>query len=151
MRSAIFLVVRVALAAAWRWTPLGSWLDVTMLVEGARPLRDHPFTPLLVIGVYAVGGLVVAPITGLIIASSMAFGPLLGFAYSLLGCMVSAAVTYGIGSRLGRETIRRFAGRHVSHLSHRLARHGLTAILIVRILPVAPFTIVNIMAGASEV
>ena len=43
------------------------------------------------------------------------------------------------------------AGRHVSHLSHRLARHGLTAILIVRILPVAPFTIVNIMAGASKV
>jgi uncharacterized membrane protein YdjX (TVP38/TMEM64 family) len=27
----------------------------------------------------------------------------------------------------------------------------LTAVLIVRILPVAPFTIVNIMAGASEV
>lgn len=48
MRSAIFLVVLVALAAAWRWTPLGSWLDVAMLVEGARPLRDHPFTPLLV-------------------------------------------------------------------------------------------------------
>jgi phospholipase D1/2 len=104
-----------------------------------------------VIGVYAVGGLVVAPITGLIIATAMAFGPLLGFAYSLLGCLVSAAITYGIGSRLGRETMRRFAGRHVSHLSHRLARHGLTAILIVRILPVAPFTIVNIMAGASEV
>jgi phospholipase D1/2 len=122
-----------------------------MLVEGARPMRDHPFTPLLMIGVYAVGGLVVAPITGLIIASARAFGPLLGFAYSLLGCLVSAAITYGIGSLLGRETMRRFAGRHVSHLSHRLARHGLTAILIVRILPVAPFTIVNIMAGASEV
>lgn len=111
MRSAIFLVVLVALAAAWRWTPLGSWLDVAMLVEGARPLRDHPFTPLLVIGVYAVGGLVVAPITGLIIASAMAFGPLLGFAYSLLGCLVSAAITYGIGSRLGRETMRRVAAR----------------------------------------
>lgn len=151
MRSAIFLVVLVAFAAGWRWTPLGSWLDVAMLVEGAKPLRDHPFTPLLVIGAYAVGGLVVAPITGLIIATAMAFGPLLGFAYSLLGCLVSAAITYGIGSRLGRETMRRFAGRHVSHLSHRLARHGLTAILIVRILPVAPFTIVNIMAGASEV
>jgi len=111
MRSTIFLVVLVALAAAWRWTPLGSWLDVAMLVEGARPLRDHPFTPLLVIGAYAMGGLVVAPITGLIIATAMAFGPLLGIAYSLLGCLVSAAITYGIGSLLGRETMRRFAGR----------------------------------------
>jgi phospholipase D1/2 len=151
MRSAIFLIVVVALAAAWRWTPLGSWLDVATLVEWARPLRDQPITPLLVIGAYAMGGLVVAPITLLIIATAMAFGPLLGFAYSLLGCLVSAALTYGIGSLMGRETVRRFAGRHVSRLSQRLARHGLTAILIVRILPVAPFTIVNIMAGASEV
>jgi phospholipase D1/2 len=151
MRSAIFLLVVVALAAAWRWTPLSSWLDVATLVEGARPLRDHPVTPLLVIGAYAVGGLVVAPITMLIIATAMAFGPLLGFVYSLLGCLVSAALTYSIGSLMGRETMRRFTGRHVSLLSHRLARHGLTAILIVRILPVAPFTVINIMAGASEV
>jgi phospholipase D1/2 len=151
MRSAIFLLVLVALAAAWRWTPLGSWLDVATLVEGVRPLRDHPVTPVLVIGAYAVGGLVVAPITMLIIATGMAFGPLLGFTYALVGCLVSAALTFSIGSLVGRETMRRLAGRHVSRLSHRLARHGLTAILIVRILPVAPFTIVNIMAGASEV
>jgi uncharacterized membrane protein YdjX (TVP38/TMEM64 family) len=114
-------------------------------------MQDHPLTPLLVIGAYAVGGLVVAPITMLIIATAMAFGPLLGLTYSLLGCLVSAALTYGIGSLMGRETVRRFASRHVSRLSHGLARHGLTAILIVRILPVAPFTIVNIMAGAFEV
>jgi phospholipase D1/2 len=151
MRSAIFLIVVVGLAAAWRWTPLGNWFDVATLVEWASPLRDHPITPLLVIGAYVVGGLVVAPITVLIIATAMAFGPLLGFAYSLFGCLLSAALTYSIGSLMGRETVRRFAGRQVSRLSHRLARHGLTAVLIVRILPVAPFTIVNIMAGASEV
>jgi phospholipase D1/2 len=151
MRSAILLLALVALAAAWRWTPLGGWLDVAMFIEGSRTLRDHPVAPLLVMGAYVAGGLVVAPVTGLIIATGMAFGPLLGFAYSLLGCLASAALTYSIGALVGRETMRRLAGRHVSRLSHRLARHGLTAILIVRILPVAPFSIVNIMAGASEV
>jgi uncharacterized membrane protein YdjX (TVP38/TMEM64 family) len=151
MRSAIFLIVVVALAVAWGWTPVGSWLDVAALVEGMEPLRHHPVTPLLVIGAYAVGGLVVAPITMLIIATAMAFGPLLGFIYSLLGCLVSAALTYSIGSLIGRETMRRLAGRHVRRLSQQLGRHGLIAILIVRILPVAPFSIVNIMAGASEV
>jgi phospholipase D1/2 len=151
MRSAIFLLVVVGLAAAWRWTPLGNWLDVATLVEWARPLRDHPLTPLVVIGAYAVGGLIVAPITVLIVATAVAFGPLLGFTYSLLGCLMSAALTYGIGALMGRDTVRRFAGTQVSRLSQRLARHGVTAILIVRILPVAPFTVVNVMAGASEV
>ena len=59
-------------------------------------------------------------------------------------------LTYSVGSLLGRETVRRFAGAQVSRLSRRIARHGLTAILIVRILPVAPFTVVNVMAGASR-
>jgi phospholipase D1/2 len=151
MRSALFLLILVGLAAAWRWTPLGNWLDVAMLVEWARPLRDHPLTPLAVIGAYMVGGLIVAPITVLIVATSVAFGPLLGFTYSLLGCLMSAMLTYGIGALIGRDTVRRFAGARVGRLSRRIARHGVTAILIVRILPVAPFTVVNVMAGASEV
>jgi phosphatidylserine/phosphatidylglycerophosphate/cardiolipin synthase-like enzyme/uncharacterized membrane protein YdjX (TVP38/TMEM64 family) len=151
MRSAIFLLVLLGLAAAWRWTPLGNWLDVATLVEWVRPLRDHPFTPFLVVGAYVVGGLVVAPITVFIVVTVVAFGPLLGLTYSLLGCMMSAMLTYAIGSLIGRETVRRFAGKRVSRLSQRLARRGLTAVLVMRILPVAPFTVVNIMAGASEV
>jgi phospholipase D1/2 len=151
MRSAMFLLMLAGLAVTWRWTPLGHWLDVATLVEWASPLRDHPLTPLAVIGAYAVGGLVVAPITVLIVATAIAFGPLLGFTYSLFGCLLSAALTYGIGSLIGRDTVRRFAGAQVSRLSHRIARHGLTAILLVRVLPVAPFTVVNVLAGASEV
>jgi phospholipase D1/2 len=151
MRSALFLLILVGLAAAWRWTPLGNWLDVATLVARLEPLRGNPLTPVVVIGAYLFGGLVVAPITVLIIATAVAFGPLLGFTYSLVGCLGSAMLTYGIGSLLGRDTVRRFAGAQVSRLSRRIARHGLTAILIVRVLPVAPFTVVNIMAGASEV
>ena len=151
MRSAIFLLILAGLAVAWRWTPLGQWLEVATLVEWVTSLRDHPLAPLAVIGAYAVGGLVVAPITVLIVATVVAFGPLLGFTYALLGCLMSAALTYAIGFFMGRNTVRRVAGAQVRRLSRRLARHGLTAILLVRILPVAPFTVVNIMAGASEV
>jgi uncharacterized membrane protein YdjX (TVP38/TMEM64 family) len=95
--------------------------------------------------------LAVAPITVLIVATGVAFGPLLGLIYSLLGCLMSAMLTYWVGSLIGRETVRRLAGKQVSRLSQRLARHGLTTILILRILPVAPFTVINVIAGASKV
>jgi phospholipase D1/2 len=150
-RSAIFLLMLAGLAVAWRWTPLAHWLEVATLVEWATLWRDHPLAPLAVIGAYVLGGLVVAPITVFIVATVIAFGPLLGFTYSLLGCLLSAALSYGLGWLIGRDTMRRLAGAQVSRLSHRLARHGLTAILLVRILPVAPFTVINVMAGASEV
>lgn len=151
MRSAIFLLILVGLAAAWRWTPLGHWLEVGILVEWVEALQGNPLTPLVVIGAYLVGGLVVAPVTVLIMATAVAFGPLLGFTYSLLGCLLSAMLTYGIGYLLGHNMVRRLAGAQLSRLSRRIARHGLTAMLIVRILPVAPFTVVNVMAGAARV
>ena len=46
--------------------------------------------------------------------------------------------------------MRRFAGRRVNTVSRRLSRHGLWAVTLLRLLPVAPFTVVNLAAGASE-
>ena len=39
----------------------------------------------------------------------------------------------------------------LSRLSRRLARRGLLAIIAVRMVPVAPFTVVNLAAGASHI
>ena len=65
--------------------------------------------------------------------------------------MASAAATYAVGRRLGRDTVRRLAGARLNRLSQRLAQRGVLAIIIVRILPIAPYTIVNVVAGASHI
>jgi phosphatidylserine/phosphatidylglycerophosphate/cardiolipin synthase-like enzyme/uncharacterized membrane protein YdjX (TVP38/TMEM64 family) len=151
LRDALPIIILVALAMAWRWTPLGDWLDVHTLMGWVASLQDQPLAPLVVIGGYVIGGLVLMPVTLLITATALAFGPLLGFTYSLLGCLVSATLTYGIGHFLGDDIIRRLASARLELLSRRIAQHGLMAILFVRVVPVAPFTVVNILAGASQI
>ena len=47
--------------------------------------------------------------------------------------------------------MRRLAGQRVNDLSRRLARRGLITIAFVRMLPIAPFSIVNVVAGASHI
>jgi uncharacterized membrane protein YdjX (TVP38/TMEM64 family) len=91
------------------------------------------------------------PVTVLIAATALAFGPLLGFVYSLLGCLASATLAYGIGYFLGHDRFRSIAGARIDRLSRRIAHHGVMAVLIVRLVPVAPFTVVNMMAGASHI
>jgi uncharacterized membrane protein YdjX (TVP38/TMEM64 family) len=145
------LLILVGLAALWQWTALGDWLDVNTLAEKVTALRNHPITPLVVIGGYVVGSLALIPITVLIIATAIAFGPLLGFVYSLWGCLISAMLTYGIGYLLGHEAIRSRAGAPLSRLSRHIASHGLIAVLIVRVVPVAPFMVVNMIAGAAHI
>ena len=43
---------------------------------------------------YVVGGLLVVPVTVLIVATGIVFGPLLGSLYAFAGALLSAAVTY---------------------------------------------------------
>lgn len=139
------------LAAAWRLTPLHELLDLATLVSIAERLREHPLTPVLTLLAYVVGGLMVLPVTALIAATGIVFGPVLGIAYAISGSLLSAAVTYGLGHVLGRDAVRRFAGRRINRLSRQLARRGVVAMTVLRLLPVAPFTVVNIVAGASQI
>jgi uncharacterized membrane protein YdjX (TVP38/TMEM64 family) len=47
--------------------------------------------------------------------------------------------------------VRRLAGRRLNDLSRRLGERGLLAIVFARVVPVGPFSIVNIVAGASHI
>jgi phospholipase D1/2 len=144
---AIELLGFAALAALWRWTPLRDWVSLEALVN----FTELPFAPLVALGLYVLGGLVVVPVTLLVIATAIAFGPLLGGIYALAGALLSAAVTYGIGLAAGRHAVRRLAGWRLNRITRRLARRGLIGVAIIRLLPIAPFSVVNAVAGASRV
>ena len=148
---AIVLSLLVLVAAAWRWTPLNEWLDPQSLISIAENLHDGPYTPLVVACVYVVSAFVMFPVTLLNTVIVIVFGPLVGAGYALGGAALSAAVIYGIGRRLGRKTVRRIAGARVNRLSSRLARRGIMAITVVRLVPIAPYTVVNLVAGASHI
>ncbi len=145
------LILLCLLAAAWRWGPLHDRLDVPALLETAQSWRRWPDGVLLLLGGYVIGGLLAMPVTLLIAVTVAALGPWLGFAAALGGSLVSAMTTFGIGRWLGRTLVRRLAGPSVNELDRRLAASGLLSILMVRIAPIAPFTVVNLAAGASRI
>jgi phospholipase D1/2 len=145
------LLFFLLLAAAWRFTSLNEWLDPEALIAIAHDLQDNPHTPLIVAGVYLISALVVFPVTLLNTVIVIAFGPLVGAGYAVAGATLSAAMSYGIGRWAGRNTVRRIAGERVNRLSAQLGRRGILAMTIVRLVPVAPFAVVNLVAGASHI
>jgi phosphatidylserine/phosphatidylglycerophosphate/cardiolipin synthase-like enzyme/uncharacterized membrane protein YdjX (TVP38/TMEM64 family) len=151
MLGASTLLAFLVLAAAWRWTSLRDWLDVPALVAYMQRFSDSAVAPVLAIGGFLLGGLIVAPVTVLIAVSVLAFGPFFGFMYSLTGMTLSALLTFGIGHLLGHGTVRRLAGSRLNTISQRLGQKGILAIIAVRIIPVAPFSLINLVAGASHI
>ena len=71
---ASILVIALLLASGWRWLPLGNWLDIELALGQLASLRGSWLAPGIVLAVYILGGLVVFPVTLLIIATGMAFG-----------------------------------------------------------------------------
>jgi phospholipase D1/2 len=143
-------LVLVVIAIAWRWTPLRDWINLASVISLARELDDLPFTPVAVVAAYLVAGLLV-PITILIAATGMVFGPVHGALYAVTGSILSAATTYWLGHWLGRDTVRRLVGARINRLSKRIAERGILAMMVIRLLPIAPFTVVNVVAGASHI
>ena len=147
----LLAIALALLAVAWRWTPLREWINLASLVGLARQLEEMPFTPVAVVGSYVAAGLVMVPVMLLIAVTGIVFGPVFGTLYAIGGAMLSAAVAYGIGHWLGRETVQKLLGTRINKLSKRIARRGILAMVVIRMLPIAPFTVVNMVAGASHI
>ncbi len=139
-----------ALAAAWHWTPLKDWVEPEIISAMLAPFRYNLFAPALVLLAYAVFGTFV-PITLMVITTVLIFDPVPSFFYSLSGCITSALVSYGIGYLLGRDMVRRLAGPKINRVSRHVIRHGFLAITFLRMAAVAPFTVINVIAGATRI
>jgi phospholipase D1/2 len=145
------ILVITALVAIWRWSPLNEWVNVETVTRAAQAVENAPFTPLWVMCIYVVASLIAMPITVLIAATVIVFGPLAGLAYALTGSLLGALASFGVGKMIGRRRVRRIAGERINKLSRRLGKRGLLAVFVVRVLPIAPFTVVNLVAGVSHI
>jgi phospholipase D1/2 len=106
------------------------------------------WAPLALMAAYTPACFVMFPRPLITLFAVIAFGPGLGLAYSLLGILGAALSTYFVGRTLPRDTVRKLAGDKLNEMTEVLRRRGLLAIFAVRIVPVAPFAIEGMVAGA---
>ena len=52
---------------------------------------------------------------------------------------------------LGREVLRKWMGPRLTRIRQKIVKQGVLAIAAIRMVPVAPFTLVNMVAGASGI
>lgn len=147
--AAVLLIL--AVAAAWRWTPLAAYAEPRALTAWLRGLRQNPFAPLIIIGIYIVANLAFFPNTILNVATILGLGTTLGLPCALAGSLCASLVFYAAGRRYGAERMKKLHIRSFDRLSAMLQRGGILGMAALRLLPIAPFGVVNLMAGAARV
>lgn len=144
-------IVIAGLTAVWQLTPLAEVATADRVIALARDIGGRWWAPLMVLAVYTPACIVMFPRPLITLFTVLAFGAWLGFVYAMSGILVAALATYLTGRLLDRATVRRLAGRKLNQVSEMLRKHGLLAITALRLVPLAPFAVEGLVAGAIRI
>jgi uncharacterized membrane protein YdjX (TVP38/TMEM64 family) len=138
-------LVAVALFIGWR---LG-YFDLARrehLVALMRQARHSSWAGLLYAIAYAVVATLGLPTTVMSIVGGAVFGVARGVLLAWIGAMAGTLIAYTLARSIRKGSVQRFLGRH--HLLDRLRkRSDFWALLRLRVLPVAPFAVLDYVAG----
>jgi uncharacterized membrane protein YdjX (TVP38/TMEM64 family) len=110
--------------------------------------------PAAAVAIAVVGGLLLSalvPRTAITLACGALLGPATGAATALAAAVLAAIATYYAGRWAGRGALAARTGGRLSRLDGWLNRRGLSAVLLVRFLPLAPFGLIGYAYGTTSV
>lgn len=147
----LLAVVAAALFLAWRYTPLAEVLSARRITAWADSIEGLRWSPLLVIAAYTPAAFILFPRPLITLLAVIAYGPWLGFATALSGVTLASISTYWTGYALPHGTLRRLGGERVERTGKALRGRSFAAALSLSLVPVAPFPLVGMAAGAARI
>ena len=138
------------LALAWQTTSLRDLADIGYVASVISRHSQSALAPLFAVMVFVLGGLVVFPVVVLIAATAAALGPWIGAFSATAGVLLSSLVLFMIGRFLGHKRLQSLLGARALRVQRRIVGKGVVAVAMIRMVPVAPFSLVNVLAGASQ-
>jgi uncharacterized membrane protein YdjX (TVP38/TMEM64 family) len=130
------------------------WLrlnDDTALLSALARAAQSPWAILGVVSVFSLLALTGFPQILLFAATVIVFGPRTGALYCWIATMASATLTFGIGHFLGGRWVKRIGGERMQRTVNFLSHRGILACAMIRVIPSAPFIVVNATAGAAHI
>jgi uncharacterized membrane protein YdjX (TVP38/TMEM64 family) len=143
--------VVIAVVGLLRQLPLDPAARLAEARGALEALRGSVWTVPVVVAAMTVGCILCLPITLMVGTVIIALGPSLGFVCAALGTLAGAATNWVMGRVVGRNAMRKLLGRNQERVERQLARRGVITVAVLRKVPIAPFTIVNMAMGASGI
>ncbi|MGH7927920.1 MAG: TVP38/TMEM64 family protein, partial [Candidatus Binatia bacterium] len=132
--------------------PLRSLVSVETFATLSRPLVHHPAAPFIVAATYFCSVFVVFPRAALTLPAVLVFGPWLTFFSGMTGLLIGAVCGFWIGQKLTAEKLQSLTGSPLlQRVEQKLRLGGVGAVVVVRLVPVAPFTVVNMIFGVLRI
>jgi phospholipase D1/2 len=144
------IAAAIAVGGVLLWSLLPP-IDPRQVVARLDAIEQHTWSPLFFVLAYIVGSFVMFPITLLSAVGATVFPPLKAVAISFTGTMVSAALHHLLSTRWLKAYVRKALGPTRKKVDEALGDRSVTTIALIRMVPLAPFALVNLAAGSLGV
>jgi phospholipase D1/2 len=132
----------------WRLLPP---IEPEQVLARIEAIEKYTWSPLFFVLAYIVGSFVMFPITLLSALGATVFLPLKAVAISFTGTMISAALHHLLATRWLKNHVRKALGPTRKKVDEALGDRSVTTIALIRMVPLAPFALVNLAAGSLGV
>lgn len=145
------LVVLVIVAVAWILTPLGEWLEPHRLAGVVEPISEAWWSVPVAIAGFTVLSVMAFPTSVLILAMGFVYGALWGSLWALVASLLSGLVSYRVGGAMGADGVDRLTRGRLRRMHRWVSERGVWSVVGLRMVPVAPYGVVNLAIGASKI
>jgi pyruvate/2-oxoglutarate dehydrogenase complex dihydrolipoamide dehydrogenase (E3) component/uncharacterized membrane protein YdjX (TVP38/TMEM64 family) len=151
------LALLMLLAGLFFALDLGRFISFEALKNGRDELQEaYQAQPLRSIGLYALVYIAVAtlalPGAGVLsLAAGAIFGPWIGTPLALVSASVGATFAFWAARYIFRDIVQRYLGDRMAALDKGIQRDGAFYLLSLRLVPVFPFFIINLLMGLTAI
>jgi phosphatidylserine/phosphatidylglycerophosphate/cardiolipin synthase-like enzyme/uncharacterized membrane protein YdjX (TVP38/TMEM64 family) len=149
--AAVIFVAAILLALVWTHTPLADYVNRDNVLDLAEGVSKSWWTPLVLVIAYVPASLLMFPRWILTLVATVMYGPWSGFALGLCGCALGGVATFLPGRLVAQGTVRKLVGERVHRIATIVQKRGVIAVTLLRLVPIAPFPVVNLALGALRV
>lgn len=151
IRLIVALLLIVGLALIWQVTPLSEYTAPEKVLPLLEGVHNTPWILPVTLGLYVLGTLIFFPHMIMTAAIVIIFAPLEALCIAMLGSLISGIIGYAAGRSLGAQSLHTMIGESSIKISAYAKKGGVVGITLLRMVPIAPYTVVNLALGMMEI
>lgn len=145
--AAVVFVFLIGLGLKEAW---GSVIDKDSVETFFQSLNQSPWMLPLLLGVFFLTGLTGISINLLLVTATLVIGPWAAFGCGFVGSLLSSIAAFYLGKVGGQPIVEKLFQDRLDQLSRKIQDRGILSVALLRLVPIAPFVVVNLVAGMSK-
>lgn len=141
----VVFLIGIGLKEAW-----GSVIDKESVETFFQSLNQSAWTLPLLFGIFFLAGLTGISLNLLLVSATLVIGPWSAFFAGFFGSLLGAVAGFYIGKFAGQPILEKFFADHLNQLSKKIQNRGVLSVALLRLVPIAPFVVINLVAGLSK-